>query len=367
VRTVDGKRVVQYNPLGSDALQALAFGEAATDSFTYTVKDEFGATSTATVAVRVAGQNNAPAAAAVSAATDEDTPLAITPAISDPDHGAVLSLVNMPVRSALGAALVVNPNGTIGYDPTAAVNLKRLAAGEHATDTFSYAVADQFGAAAHATVTVDVAGVTDTAMPNAGNGAEAKIGTLNVKLEANGSDVDAGSILSVGSFDAVGALGTTVTQNPDGKFKNGVSDAPDRPSDPQATLPANFGTESDEASSDPRPLFANDPALIMARDAIRRIADDAFALRHAIAQQDVDLAEALLLSGISISRYRNGNDAPRWRTRPKAAKILLFDGEKERFLSDALDDPFDCGDDTWTFVPRGQRTNFVACETEGVV
>jgi VCBS repeat-containing protein len=331
------------------------------------VKDEFGATSTATVAVRVAGQNNAPAAAAVSAATDKDTPLVITPAISDPDHDAELSLVKVPVRSALGAALIVNPNGTIGYDPTAAVNLRRLAAGDHATDTFSYAVADQFGATARATVTVDVVGVDEAAMPNAGNGAVAKIGTLNANFVANDGDVDAGSILSVGSFDAVGALGTTVTQNPDGKLKNEASDAPDMPSDPQATLPANFGVDWDVSNSDPRPLFANNPALIMARDVITRITDDALALRHAIAQQDVDLAEALLLSGISISRYRNRNDAQRWRARPKAAKILLFDGEKERFLSDALDDPFDCGDDTWTFVPRGQRTNFVAREIEGVV
>ncbi|HEY1533329.1 MAG TPA: hypothetical protein VGF76_04910, partial [Polyangiaceae bacterium] len=113
------------------------------------------------------------------------------------------------------------------------------------------------------------------------------------------------------------------------------------------------------------PMFA--PALIMARDVITRIADDALALRHAIAHDDVDLAEALLLSGISISRYRMGKDAPRWRARPKAATILLFDNDKERFLSDALEDPFDCGDDAWTSVPHGQRTSFVACEMEGVV
>ncbi|MCA9247755.1 MAG: tandem-95 repeat protein, partial [Planctomycetales bacterium] len=55
---IDG--TFSYDPTGSAMLNALAVGENAQDTFTYTISDEEGLTDTATVTITVAGVNDAP-------------------------------------------------------------------------------------------------------------------------------------------------------------------------------------------------------------------------------------------------------------------------------------------------------------------
>src|SRR5688572_21980238 len=64
---------VRYDPSGAALLQALGAGHTATDSFSYTISDIAGATSSASVTVTVAGVNDAPVSGNDSNATGEDT------------------------------------------------------------------------------------------------------------------------------------------------------------------------------------------------------------------------------------------------------------------------------------------------------
>src|SRR5260370_41020230 len=56
--TNNGDGTFSYDPNG--AFASLAAGQSTTDSFLYTVKDAAGATSTATVAITIIGQNDPP-------------------------------------------------------------------------------------------------------------------------------------------------------------------------------------------------------------------------------------------------------------------------------------------------------------------
>ncbi|WP_153039984.1 VCBS domain-containing protein, partial [Pseudovibrio sp. WM33] len=72
-----------YDPNG--AFEYLAVGETATDSFTYTVIDAAGESSTETVSVTITGQNDGPVAVAMSETTEEDNSVTIVPEFSDKD------------------------------------------------------------------------------------------------------------------------------------------------------------------------------------------------------------------------------------------------------------------------------------------
>ena len=112
------------------------------------------------------GRNNAVLAGADAAATDEDTPLVIEAAAllaNDRDlDGDALTLLSVSAVSAGGAAVTLE-DGTVTYDPTVA--FAGLAAGETATDTFTYEVGDGRGGIATATVAVTVAGLDDVPLP----------------------------------------------------------------------------------------------------------------------------------------------------------------------------------------------------------
>ncbi|MEM9123107.1 MAG: Ig-like domain-containing protein, partial [Pseudomonadota bacterium] len=73
----DGKSVT-YDPNG--ALESLALGASATETFTYTIDDAAGnndGSDTASVTVTVTGENDAPSAAAIALTANEDGPAAV--------------------------------------------------------------------------------------------------------------------------------------------------------------------------------------------------------------------------------------------------------------------------------------------------
>jgi VCBS repeat-containing protein len=70
--TDNGDGTFTYDPNG--AFESLRAGQTATDQFLYTVTDGSGASSTATVAITITGQNDAPVAANVSGAVSERGP-----------------------------------------------------------------------------------------------------------------------------------------------------------------------------------------------------------------------------------------------------------------------------------------------------
>jgi VCBS repeat-containing protein len=96
----------------------------------------------------------------VQAATDEDTPLQIAPATLLANDGDVdddsLAIGAVSARSALGAAVSIGEDGTILYDPTAA--LQHLSIGQVVADSFDYTIVDGKGGVDVATVSLTVAG-----------------------------------------------------------------------------------------------------------------------------------------------------------------------------------------------------------------
>lgn len=166
-----------YDPF--EEFQALPEGGLGTDSFTYTVEDEFGQRTTATINIEIDGLNDAPEAiddafqttlslAGVQGATlfgnllDNDI---------DPDSGDVLTATLGPDASGaggqtfLGASIAVNADGSFTYDVDGAFVVPE---GEIVFDYFDYFTTDFLGA------TSEVAGAlvailgTDTAAPGPG-------------------------------------------------------------------------------------------------------------------------------------------------------------------------------------------------------
>ena len=141
------------------ALDALALGETATDSFTYSVTAVGGAADSAAVLVTVSGLNDAPTANpdAADAGENEVVALDLLGNDTDIDNGAVLSIVAASTPAGQGSALV---NGNLVYfDPGA--DFDHLALGQTATVVLDYVIRDEHGALAASTATITVTGEND--------------------------------------------------------------------------------------------------------------------------------------------------------------------------------------------------------------
>ena len=168
----------RYDPTASLSIQALDAGDAVDDTFAYTIVDSQGATSTATVTIRVNGRNDAPVAMGDQYETNEDTALTVTsPGILandddvDADHvlGSNVTISTFDFFTALGATVIVTTDGGIQYNPFGVAAIQALNAGETLDDTFRYTITDSFGASSTATVTVTILGLRDE--PSAVGGA----------------------------------------------------------------------------------------------------------------------------------------------------------------------------------------------------
>ena len=219
----DGRLV--YDPTTSPALQALRPGETLVDSFTYRATDGVLPSNLATVRITVSGVADAPVAGDDDYATDEDTTLTVpAPGVLvndfDADAADVISLVTFDAVSALGAAVSIDSQGQLTYNPTGSVVLQALQLGDTLVDTFSYTIRDLAGAMATATVSVSVSGINDA--PVADNDAYATDEDTVLQVNAPGvfeGDVDVeGQTLLVDNYQSTTALGATVVLNGDGSF-----------------------------------------------------------------------------------------------------------------------------------------------------
>ena len=156
-----------YDPTAAAAIQALDEADTSDDTFSYTITDIQGAMSTATVTITLTGINDGPVAADDAGATDEDTALGGTVFGNDSDVdeddvlGTNVTVTGFDATSALGATVLVNPDGTFDYDPTAAAAIQALDEADTSDDTFSYTITDIQGAMSTATVTITLTGIND--------------------------------------------------------------------------------------------------------------------------------------------------------------------------------------------------------------
>ena len=135
--------------------------------------------------------------------TDEDSAIVIDGAdllANDTDSdGDTLSITGVSALSSLGAAVILNGDGTIGYDPSGALNY--LSEGEIVEDTFTYTISDGNGGTDTATVTFTVVGVNDgptapvdTDGPAGATLAEDAAVGVAVGIDANSTDAEGDSV-----------------------------------------------------------------------------------------------------------------------------------------------------------------------------
>ena len=225
---------------------------AGTDSFGYTIRDSFGQTASATVAVTVT-PSGAPVAVNDVATTPAGTPVAIPVLANDSGTGIALASLGAP------------SNGTASISGNAVIYTPAF--GFVGTDNFSYTINDVFGQSATATVTVAVAppgapvAVNDAATAQAGtpitidvlaNDFGTGIAVSGVGVPSNGTASISGNAViytakagftgtdsfnyTIGdSFGRTATATVTVTVNPPGL--NAVDDAATTPARTPVTIP----------------------------------------------------------------------------------------------------------------------------------
>ena len=207
----------------SPTVQGLGVGETLTDTFTYTVTDNHGATASNTLTVTIHGTNDAPTVAAAAASVTEETQLTasgILPQPQDIDAHDTVSFIPQTDASGSYGTLTLNADGSYTY--TLNNNLyavQSLGAGETLTDTFTYTVTDSHGAIGSNTLTVTINGTNDAPTVAAAIASVAEdaqttaTGTLPTPLDMDTHD-------SVSFLAQNGTPGTygTLTLNADGSY-----------------------------------------------------------------------------------------------------------------------------------------------------
>jgi VCBS repeat-containing protein len=150
--------LIHYTPPGG--IQSLGVGETLVETFRYTMRDAAGLVSTAEVRLTIVGQNNAPVAGADLVTLSENGSHTLDLLANDGDvDGDALTIDAIDTSTTLGS-VSVGKDGRIVYTPGAA--FQHLAAGETATDAFTYTVRDANGAAGlPVTVSVTVVGADE--------------------------------------------------------------------------------------------------------------------------------------------------------------------------------------------------------------
>jgi VCBS repeat-containing protein len=230
-----------------------------TDSFTYTVQDTAGLTSTATLAITIQGADDAPVAVADTATAVEAGGIANGTAGTNPtgnvltndtdvdsgDTKTVSAITGGTVggsAAGLYGALTLNADGGYSYvvnDSNSSVQALRTSS-DTLTDSFTYTVQDTAGLTSTATLAITIQGaddapvaVADTATAvEAGGTANGTAGTNPTgNVLTNDTDVDSGDTKTVSAITGgtvgqalVSAYGT-LTLNADGSYSYVVDNA----------------------------------------------------------------------------------------------------------------------------------------------
>jgi VCBS repeat-containing protein len=211
--------------------QELAQGEVLKDSFTYTVVDKMGATSTAVVEVDIVGTNDAPVVALDTAAVTEDGAAKVSGNVlandSDIDHGTVLQVAAPGTLAGIYGTLVIAQDGSYTYTlNNGAANVQALAQGQVVVDHFSYVATDGIvGVASGLDITVTGSYDAPLLSADAGQVIEDSQPTTSGNVLANDRNGDAGPLLKVvapGTY--TGSHGTLVLAQ-DGSYTYTLNNA----------------------------------------------------------------------------------------------------------------------------------------------
>ncbi|WP_197453465.1 Ig-like domain-containing protein [Caulifigura coniformis] len=179
----------------SAAVQALTAGQVVSDVFTYTVTDEFGARTTATLTVSITGKNDAPIAVADSYTVLEDGSVTgnVLTNDTDADAGATKVVTNVTVNSSSFApGSVVNIGGVGAFILTATGDFTFEPALNYngPVPPITYTISDGQGGTATGTITVTITSVNDAPVAGDDNFTVAEEGSVAINVLANDTDVD---------------------------------------------------------------------------------------------------------------------------------------------------------------------------------
>jgi VCBS repeat-containing protein len=194
-----------YTYVLSANAQALAQGETAVDSFSYTVSDG-SLSDTGTLNISIVGANDAPVANPDTASGTENQVLTVDVLANDTDvdHGATLTLLSASAPSGKGSASVVG--GQVQFDP--GTDFDHLAQGATETVVVSYTISDEHGAHSSSTLTITVTGTNDAPVAHADTAAGTENQILSIAVLGNDTDVDDGAVLSLVSASAPAGQGS---------------------------------------------------------------------------------------------------------------------------------------------------------------
>jgi len=139
--------------------------------------------------------------------------------------GGTLSVPTYQSVSALGATILMNPNGTFRYDASGSAILQSLDEGQTRLDTFSYRASDGTFLSTAATVSVTVLGRNDppTAFPDTAFTDQNR--TIDINVTANDVDPEGHPLTVTGVSGGIGQVTIVpslnqVRYNPNGKFNH---------------------------------------------------------------------------------------------------------------------------------------------------
>jgi VCBS repeat-containing protein len=209
--------------------QELAEGEVVNDSFTYTVTDAMGETSTSVVEVQIVGVNDAALVVADTAAVTEGSAATATGNVlandSDVDKGTVLKVAAPGTYAGAYGSLAIAQDGSYTYALNDnAANVQALGAGQVVSDNFSYVATDGLLGVA-STLAITVTGTNDAPIVVADTAqvTEDSAVAASGNVLANDHDVDSASLAVVAPGTYAGTYGS-LTLAQDGSYTYTLND-----------------------------------------------------------------------------------------------------------------------------------------------
>ena len=230
---------------------------------TVSARDPHGAEARVPVVVGAVNVNEAPEAAADTAATAEDERVVIDVLANDTDVEGDALRVESVSRPAHGTARAA-ADGGVEYAPVADY---------HGEDRFTYAVADGNGGTAEAEVVVAVASVNDAPVAEADTAATAEDEPVLIDVLANDTDVD-GDALRIDSFSqpahgrvqaaGVGVVGYAPDANYHGedRFTYAVADGNGGTAEAEVVVAVTSVNDAPVAEADTAATAEDEPVLI---------------------------------------------------------------------------------------------------------
>ncbi|HLJ63390.1 MAG TPA: VCBS domain-containing protein, partial [Stellaceae bacterium] len=199
VKLATGAYTFTLNESTTGAVETLAHGATALDSFTFTVQDGHGDTGTATLSITVSAAAETVNATITSATVVDETQVSATGTMSAGDDPVSLIAVGnsaapaggtLTVSDSFGTLVVNQANGAYTFTLNATGSVETVAHGTSVIDSFTFTVADGHGdtgtATLHISVSAPAEALTATVTPSTLVD-DSAVTVVNGALSANGA------------------------------------------------------------------------------------------------------------------------------------------------------------------------------------